>query len=228
MSTAEHGGTRQATPVGLRPKQLLRIRAIWVMPLAVVRCPRLLDELVLRRLRGESARTPERPPRGPGRPGPGGDGPGSPCRHRGRSGCPASSDRTPSASRLTLDTGGLAQAEQQMKTDNTYATIVIPSGFTDSLLSAYGLAPTSGTSGTGGKPTVHILTNPRAGSIGVSLATGLSQPALHAASLEVGRPARGGGGHAAPDGEPGVGTVRTRSRSRPACSTRCPRTRRSG
>ncbi len=34
MSSAEHGGA-EAAPPGLRPKQLLRIRAIWVMPLAV-------------------------------------------------------------------------------------------------------------------------------------------------------------------------------------------------
>ncbi len=33
---------------------------------------------------------------------------------------------------------------------------------------------------------MHILTNPRAGSIGVSLATGVAQPALQAASLKVG------------------------------------------
>ena len=42
-------------------------------------------------------------------------------------------------------------------------------------------------SNTAGKPSVRILSNPRAGNIGVSLATGVAQPALHAASLQVGR-----------------------------------------
>ena len=85
-------------------------------------------------------------------------------------------------SRLSLKEVSLAQAKAQMNSDNAFAAIVIPPGFTRSLLSAYGLASTAA-----GTPTAELLTNPRAGSIGVQLATGVAQPALHQASLEVGR-----------------------------------------
>ncbi len=188
MSSAEHGGAT-ATPGGLRPKQLLRIRAVWVMPLAVSGVLVFLMSLfyvgsVVNPL-GHLSGLPV----------------GLVDQDQGATvlgryvdiGAEVATGLQRShavSSRLTLDSGGLAQAKQQMKTDKTYATIVVPAGLTDSLLSAYGLAPTSGTSGSSGtstKPTVHILTNPRAGSIGVSLATGVSQPALQAASLEVGR-----------------------------------------
>jgi YhgE/Pip-like protein len=86
------------------------------------------------------------------------------------------------SSRLTLESGSLAQAKAVMNRDGAYATIVIPSGLTASLLSAYDLGPSGQ-----GKPTVQILTNPRAGSIGVELATGVAQPALHTASAHVGK-----------------------------------------
>jgi YhgE/Pip-like protein len=86
------------------------------------------------------------------------------------------------SSRLSLDRVTLREAQRQMDTNGAYATIVIPSGFTDSLLAAYGL----GSSGQGTKPIVRVLTNPRAGSIGVELATGVTQPALAAASRTIG------------------------------------------
>jgi YhgE/Pip-like protein len=191
VSSAEHGGAK-ATPAGLRPKQLLRIRAIWVTPLAVSGVLVFLMSLFyvgsvvnpLGHLSGLPVGLVDQD-----------QGATVLGRHVDIGAEVAAGLQRSHAvsSRLTLDTGGLAQAEQQMKTGNTYATIVVPAGFTDSLLSAYGLASTSGTNGTSdtsdtsGKPTVRILTNPRAGSIGVSLATGVSQPALRAASLEVGR-----------------------------------------
>ena len=84
-------------------------------------------------------------------------------------------------SRLSLDEVSLAQAKAQMNSNNAFAAIVIPPGFTASLLSAYGLASTSA-----GKPTVQLLTNPRAGSVGVQLATGVAQPALQQVSSAVG------------------------------------------
>jgi len=52
-------------------------------------------------------------------------------------------------------------------------------------LSAYDLAPSS--SSTGGQPTVRLLTNPRSGSIGVQLASGVAGAALRVASLHLGR-----------------------------------------
>lgn len=87
------------------------------------------------------------------------------------------------ASRLSLDPVSLTQAERQMSRNGAYATIVIPRDFTESLLTAYGLAASTST----GKPTVQLLTNPRSGSVGVSLATGVAQPALAAVSRSVGR-----------------------------------------
>ncbi len=91
------------------------------------------------------------------------------------------------SSRLSLDAVPIATAEQRMRTNSVYATIVIPPGFTQSLLAAYGLTSSTGSSSRAGKPTVRLLTNPRAGSIGVELATGVSQPALSAVSLRLGR-----------------------------------------
>jgi YhgE/Pip-like protein len=85
------------------------------------------------------------------------------------------------SSRLNLSRSSLSQAKGQMDHDNAYAAIVIPSNLTASLLSAYDLVP-----GGRGKPTIQLLTNPRAGSIGVELATGVANPALHAASVHVG------------------------------------------
>jgi YhgE/Pip-like protein len=85
-------------------------------------------------------------------------------------------------SRLTFLKGSLRYAKAQMEHDGAYATVVIPSDLTASLLAAYDLA-----SGGHGKPTIEQLTNPRAGSIGVELATGVTEPALHAISVHVGR-----------------------------------------
>lgn len=88
-------------------------------------------------------------------------------------------------SRLSLDEKPLAQAEAQLNSGGAYAAIVIPDGFTGSLLSAYGLA--SGSARTSAQPTIQLLSNPRAGSIGVQLATGVAQPALSQVSLGIGR-----------------------------------------
>jgi YhgE/Pip-like protein len=84
-------------------------------------------------------------------------------------------------SRLALDQVPYAQAEARMNSGSAYAAIVIPPGFSASLLSAYGLSSTSA-----GIPTIQLLTNPRAGSVGVQLATGVAQPALQKVSSAVG------------------------------------------
>jgi len=84
-------------------------------------------------------------------------------------------------SRLSLDEVSYAQAEAQLNSGNAYAAIVIPPGFTASLLHAYGLSSASG-----GSPARRLPTNPRAGSMGVQLATGVVQPALQQVSSEVG------------------------------------------
>jgi hypothetical protein len=84
-------------------------------------------------------------------------------------------------SRLALDKVSYAQAEAQMNSGKAYAAIVIPAGFTASLLYAYGLSSASA-----GPPAIQLPTNPRAGSIGVQLATGVAQPALQQVSSTVG------------------------------------------
>jgi YhgE/Pip-like protein len=86
-------------------------------------------------------------------------------------------------SRLALDEVSSAQAAAKMNSDNAYAAIVIPPGFTASLLSAYGLASEPASVGS---PTVELQTSPRAGSMGVQLATGVAQPALQQVSSAVG------------------------------------------
>jgi hypothetical protein len=66
----------------------------------------------------------------------------------------------------------------------SYATVVIPPGFTASLLTRAGVR----VSGPGpGRPALVIWTNQRAGTVGVSLATGVLQPGLAAASRQIGR-----------------------------------------
>jgi YhgE/Pip-like protein len=93
--------------------------------------------------------------------------------------------RSPAVSgRLALTDSTLGTAEQAMDRGASYATVVIPPGFTASLLS---LAAVPGSRSTPARPEVVILTNQRAGTQGVSLATGVLEPALAAASRLIGR-----------------------------------------
>jgi len=94
------------------------------------------------------------------------------------------SDSTAVSGRLGLADTTLSSAEQAMDRGASYATVVIPPGFTTSLLNRAGVSA----SGPGsGRPQIVILTNQRAGTVGVSLATGVLQPGLGAASGQVGR-----------------------------------------
>src|ERR1700722_3632344 len=86
--------------------------------------------------------------------------------------------------RLRLEVMTLSQAEQAMDRDGLYATLVIPPGLTDNLLTAAGLHPADSASAA---PQVEILINGRAGTVGTSLATGILQPALAVASRQIGR-----------------------------------------
>jgi YhgE/Pip-like protein len=86
--------------------------------------------------------------------------------------------------KLRLTDSTLRAAEQVMDRDGSYATVVIPAGFTASLLS---LAAVPGATPGQQRPEIVILTNQRAGTEGVALATGVLQPALAAASLQIGR-----------------------------------------
>ncbi len=89
------------------------------------------------------------------------------------------------ASRLSLRAGSLAAIERRMDVGKEYATIVIPAGFTTSLLAIDDGASRPAKSVVG--PTIELLTNPRAGTLGVSLATGVLDPALAQASREIGK-----------------------------------------
>jgi YhgE/Pip-like protein len=85
---------------------------------------------------------------------------------------------------LRLTDTTLTAAEQAMDRGGYYAAVVIPPGLTASLLNLAGLH-TGGP--VAGRPVIVILTNPRAGSEGVSLATGVLEPALEAFSRHIGR-----------------------------------------
>ena len=94
------------------------------------------------------------------------------------------SGSTAVSGRLALTDTTLHSAQQAMDRGASYATVVIPPGFTASLLTRAGVSA----SGAGlGPPEIVILTNQRAGTIGASLASGVLQPGLGVASRQIGR-----------------------------------------
>ncbi len=94
------------------------------------------------------------------------------------------SDSPAVSGRLALTDTTLGAAEQAMGRGAAYAAVVIPPDFTTSLLSLAGVSASGPGSGT---PEIVIMTNQRAGTVGVSLATGVLQPALAVASSQIGR-----------------------------------------
>jgi YhgE/Pip-like protein len=88
------------------------------------------------------------------------------------------------SSRLALDVQSLAAAKHRMNLGKAYATVVIPRQFTASLLTVAGLSESAGAGSS--LPTIELLTNPRAGTLGVSLATEVLRPALAHASNQIG------------------------------------------
>jgi YhgE/Pip-like protein len=102
-------------------------------------------------------------------------------------------------SRLTLQTTTLEEAHVLMDQGAAYAAVVFPTDFTQSTLELAGVSPTP--SGSAPQPTVEVQTNPRAGTLGVNLATGVLQPALTQASEKIGKQVlalRAANGHADP------------------------------
>jgi YhgE/Pip-like protein len=89
------------------------------------------------------------------------------------------------SSRLTLNQLTLSEAKHQLDLGKEYAAIVIPPDFSASLVAIAGGPVPPGQPVTA--PRIELLTNPRAGTLGVSLSTGIAQPALMAASKEIGR-----------------------------------------
>jgi YhgE/Pip-like protein len=88
------------------------------------------------------------------------------------------------ADRLSLSVTTRQAAEQAMDRDGSYAAVLIPADFTASLLRLAG----EKASGPGyRRPEIFILVNQRAGTEGASLATDVLEPALQAASRQIGR-----------------------------------------
>ena len=85
---------------------------------------------------------------------------------------------------LALHPERLRAAESRMDRNGAYATVVIPPDFTASLLSLSRVRLPPGMSV--GKPTVELLTNQRAGTVGVELASGVLTPAIAVASRRIG------------------------------------------
>src|SRR5580658_7267587 len=89
------------------------------------------------------------------------------------------------SSRLAFDVTTLAQARIQLDKGADFAAIVIPKGFTSSVLSL--AMPASPGTGSAPPPAIQLLTNSRAGTLGVSLADGVLEPALEDFSGKVGQ-----------------------------------------
>ena len=89
------------------------------------------------------------------------------------------------SSKLKLQDATLDQAKAAMDRGGAFATIVIPAGFTDSLLIAAGDDPAA-TEGGPGLPTVQLLENGRLGGLGVNLAAGVLTPAVQKISSTIG------------------------------------------
>jgi YhgE/Pip-like protein len=88
------------------------------------------------------------------------------------------------SNRLSLDSVTMPEASALLDENSAYAAIVIPSNLTASTLALFGVTPSHGPAPS--LPTIRLLTNVRAGSLGVSLATGVASPALTAISHAVG------------------------------------------
>jgi len=86
---------------------------------------------------------------------------------------------------LQLRVSSLPQAQRASGSDDLYAMLVIPPDFTASLLNVAGL-PAAGP-GAGTIPQVQILTNQRAGAEGATLAMEILQQALLKASPKIGK-----------------------------------------
>jgi YhgE/Pip-like protein len=80
---------------------------------------------------------------------------------------------------LGLTATSLSAAHHRMDTDDLYATIVIPADFSAAMLQMYGVAADADATASA-RPAITILTNQRAGTLGTSIATNVSEPALTA------------------------------------------------
>lgn len=100
------------------------------------------------------------------------------------------------SSKLGLTAMSLSEATARMDRDDAYTTVVIPPGFTASLLAVAGAGPPGAAAAT--QPEITLLTNPRSGTQGVGLATGVLGPALDGISRALGRELQARGGPTGP------------------------------
>jgi YhgE/Pip-like protein len=92
---------------------------------------------------------------------------------------------TPAVSdRLAFTVTSLGGAKESMDSDGAYAALIIPPHFSADVTALAGAAYPRGQAPA--LPALTMLTNVRAGSLGVSLATGVLQPAVAALSLQLG------------------------------------------
>jgi len=85
---------------------------------------------------------------------------------------------------LALTPERLRATESRMNRNGAYATVVIPPNFSASLLSLAGAHVSA--AAPVGEPTVEVLANRRAGTVGVQLASGVLTPAIAEASQRIG------------------------------------------
>lgn len=171
-------------PPGMRAAQLLRVRAVWITPLLITSILIALITVIyvgsvadpVASLRGLPVLVVN---------GDQGTTVGSQHVNLGQQ-VVSALDHSPSVSgHLSLDSVSLAQAQADMDRGAGYATIVIPAGFTNSVLALYGAGSPAGPAPP--IPAIELLTNGRAGSIGVSLATGVLTPAIGVISRDIGQ-----------------------------------------
>jgi YhgE/Pip-like protein len=89
------------------------------------------------------------------------------------------------SSRLSLHVTTMANAEAQMNKGADYGAVVIPTGLTAAVVALTGPPVASGH--TSALRTIELLTNSRAGTLGVSLANGVVEPAIAVISHQVGQ-----------------------------------------
>ena len=187
MSPDSSAAARRRTPdprLPVRARQLLRVRAIWLIPLAVASVViAVMTALYIASVVNPVAHLSGLPVAVVNQDQGAAAGPQHlQIGQQVQAGLLAS----PAVSgRLHLEALTLPQAEQAMGRDGLYAALVIPRGFTASLLNVAGLPAAGAAAGTA--PQVEILTNQRAGTVGTQLATGILQPALAAASRQIGQ-----------------------------------------
>jgi YhgE/Pip-like protein len=88
----------------------------------------------------------------------------------------------PVTDRLDIEVAGPQEARRRMDEGKAYVTVVIPPGFSRSLRAIGGGEDTAPL-----RATLQLLTNPRAGTVGVTLANGVLMPALAEASQRLSR-----------------------------------------